>query len=250
MRDNNIIAKYLKKTVKFANIFQTVPFVEALLLNGSLAQGKSKESSDIDILTITTSGRLYTARFFMIVLGVLTGQKRSKEENRVHAGKFCFNYFLSDSYLKIPTGRGREMDQYCANNYKNSVLIWGSDETYERFFKVNASLFNKYLDKEIVAPCDSLDGPAYRQAGRNDIGEKMAKSFPVRDNNFAKAVRTIIERLLSDRFGDWLETRLKKLQISLIQKDERTRKYPNLVVYNDLEARFHPPKNKKKIKLK
>ena len=56
------------------------------------------------------------------------------------------------------------------------------------------------------------------------------------------AAKRLSEVFLSGRFGDWLERKLKSIQIKKIESDPRTKKYPLLIVYNDRELRFHPPK--------
>lgn len=220
-----MISKRFRKTKLMAQLLQMAPFVRVIILNGSLAQGKSSQKSDIDLLIIIKRGRLFTARLFVIVLAFLTGQKRSKDENKAHAGKFCFNYFLADNYLKIPTGRGKKMDQYCADNYYSSLLVWGEEKTFEKFKSINQNLF-------------TLADPKYSQS--NYAIEKDI--FPVRDWLGLIIIKRCKEWALGGKFGDWFEKRIKILQIKMIEKDPRTKKTPDLIVYNDLEARFHPPK--------
>jgi hypothetical protein len=218
----------LRKTARYAKLFQAVPFVESLLLNGSTAQGLSRWNSDIDLLTVVKPRRLYTARFLLLILGFATFQKRSKEENKNHSGKFCFNYFSTSDYLKIPTGRGRVMDRYCAENYASSVLISGREEIFSRFFRMNEKLFKK---SSFVL--------------KDTVRQELDYYFPIEVSHSAKKIKKIVEKCLSGNFGDWLEIKLKKMQVGLIQKDERTKKYPELIVYKDREARFHPPKESK-----
>jgi predicted nucleotidyltransferase len=218
--------KYLKRTVRFSGILQCVPFLRAIILNGSLAGGNIKESSDIDLLIIARSGRIYTTRFFVNLLGNLLGEKRSKNEEKSHAGKFCFNYFLTDGYLKIPTGRGEKMDKYCAMNYSRSVLLWGDDKLFDKFLAINSDLFAKF-------GCFS---------SLNDSKE-LEYYFPARSITFLLFIRKMQEIVFGGMFGNWIERRLKHLQIKMIESDPRTSKFPSLIVYNDQEARFHPPKN-------
>jgi hypothetical protein len=116
------------------------------------------------------------------------------------------------------------MDLYCAKNYSKSVLVWGDKKIFTKFFKVNESLFSK-----VPHSFSNLD-------------EELQKYFPVRGSFLMQRPKSVIEKLLSGRFGDWLELRLKSLQIKLINRDSRTAKYPKLIVCNDREARFHPPK--------
>jgi len=215
--------QYRQKTSHFAGLFYNLPFIRAIILNGSLAQGQAKKSSDIDLLIVTKSRRLYTSRFFLIVIGFLTGQKRSKAENKPHAGKFCFNYFLTDKYLEIPTGRGERIDSYCARNYSSSILIRGQEVVFNKFIKANRELFAKYN-----CSCREM------ATSRSNINSRN-------ENNLFKKT---FEFLLGGKIGDWLEQILKHLQIKMIEKDPRTKRYPDLIVYNNLEARFHPPKTK------
>lgn len=225
-----LIWKRLNKTKLMGRFLQTIPFLRAVILNGSLAFGKSKESSDIDLLIIAKSKRIFTVRFFVNFIGIVSGQKRSKDEKKSHAGKFCFNYFLTDNYLKIPTGRGEEMDKYCAENYSKSMLVWGDEKLFNKFFETNQELFDLYS-------CHSRPD---RESG------KLSYYFVdtcLHRTDRRKAEFNICEKILSGKFGDWLEQKFKQYQINKIESDPRTQKYPDLIIYNDHELRFHPPKN-------
>lgn len=233
-----LIEKRLKKTRLMAQILQVVPFIRAIVLNGSLAQGKSNQESDIDLLIIVKSGRLFTARLFTLFLSSLTGQRRSKDENRPHAGKFCFNYFLADNYLKIPLGRGKEMDQYCADNYSKSVLVWGDKVLFQRFFEVNRALF-KSATSSHPSPSKGEGEKGTPLLTKERPGEVLPM---VKDSQSLTIIRSFKEWIFGGKLGDWFEQRAKNFQIGKIEKDPRTKKYPDLIVYNDREARFHPPK--------
>lgn len=236
--DKTLTNKRLRKTKLMAQFLQLVPFIRAILLNGSLAQGKSNERSDIDLLIIVKRGRLFTARLFTLVLAFLTGQKRSKDENTPHAGKFCFNYFLADNYLKIPTGRGKETDQYCADNYSKSVLVWGDAKLFRKFFEVNSALF-KLATSSHPSPCKGEGEEVIPLLAKERLGEVL---IAVSDSNLLTTIQSCKEKILSGKFGDWFEQRAKNFQIKMIERDPRTQKYPSLIVYNNKEARFHPPK--------
>lgn len=219
----SLVKKRLEKLKKMAVFLQLVPFLRAVILNGSLAEGRAKASSDIDILIIAQAGRLYTVRFVVLLLASLSGQKRSKDAARPHSGKFCFNYFLTSGYLKIPAGRGETIDRYCAQNYSKCILVWGNQKLYDKLIRVNKALFERYN-------CRS----------DNRIFDKY---LPVKNNKLFNFLRDIKEKMLAGTFGNWLERKLKMIQIKRIEQDTRTFRYPLLIVYSDREARFHPPKN-------
>ena len=142
--DQRLLNKRLSRTRKIGRLISHLPFVRCVILNGSLAQGKSKESSDIDLLIIAKDGRIFTARFFINIFALLIGIKRLKDESKSHAGKFCFNYFLTENHLEIPTGRGEKIDKYCAENYSASEFVAGHKNLFNQFIRTNMELFERY----------------------------------------------------------------------------------------------------------
>jgi len=209
----------IKKVSFISKLLISLPFVRCVILNGSLASGTFKITSDIDLLIIARDGRIFTTRFFTVGLLRLLGIKRSKNEAIPHAGKFCLNYFLTESFLKIPTGRGAAMDSYCAVNYSASKLTAGSPVIFRRFIEENNELWSKY---SAIKP--------------SRIVQKNHGSF--------LTFQKIFELLLCKPIGEWVEKKLKIIQIKSIESDPRTKSFPRLIVYNDQELRFHPPKNK------
>ena len=215
------LEKRYKRCAQWSRIIFVLPFLRVVILNGSLASGTSKKSSDIDLLIVAKPGRIFTARFFVNVLGTLTLIKRTSSESQSHANLFCFNYFLTEKYLRIPVGRGSEIDDYCADNYSKSVLVMGDRRLFDKFIKENNVLFGK---RELTDP------------------KKFDKYFA--NNNSRNIVKEFAEYFLSGVIGDTVERVLKSFQKRLIELDERTKMYPEFIVYNDHELRFHPPKTK------
>lgn len=216
------VEKRYHRCAYWSRILILLPFTRAIILNGSLATGTSKKSSDIDLLIVAKPGRIFTARFLVNVLGTLTFVKRTSSETSSHANLFCFNYFLTENFLKIPIGRGKSVDDYCADNYSKSVLVAGDREIFNCFIEENRALFGK--------------------RALNDA-ERFNMYFA--DCKPTNRIKRFVEFIFGGKIGDVTEHVLKKFQKSLIELDERTKKYPEFIVYNDRELRFHPPKNKK-----
>jgi len=229
----NLVNARVNKTKRLAKVLQFVPYIRCVILNGSLAEGGAKPSSDIDILIIARSGRVFTARFIITIITSILGIKRSSSETKNHAGKFCFNYYLTDEFLKIPHNRGEEVDTYCAKNYSQSILVWGEQKIFEEYQETNLEWIKIILPKTNKFPAEE---------------NAVTKEFPT-GNIKGKRVGDWWRERLAGRFGDWFELQVKKLQIFLIEKDGRTWQYPEFIVYNDRELRFHPPskRNFKKI---
>ncbi len=218
--------KFLRRVAKTGYLLQTAPFVRAILLNGSLAQGTAKKSSDIDLLIIAKPGRIFTARFFVNGLLTIFKVKRSSDDSFPHDRKICPNYFLTEDFLKIATKRGVALDQYCADCYSNCVLVSGSAKIFERFLVANSTLFKRSC---------ALVPPLFKKF--------LAHRFPLKESRFFGGCQKITECFFAGKIGDFIELKLKNWQIKRIERDPRTKQFPDLISYSDKELRFHPPKH-------
>lgn len=203
--------------------------MRCVILNGSTACGKIKGSSDIDLLIIAEKRRVFTARAFCVFLVYLSGRKRSSDDHKSHRGRLCLNYFLTSGYLMVPHNRSYEMNKYCAENYSGSVLLAGNRELFEKFMKVNESWMSKYPGKNSKFLISNVKS-----------NPKSQKTMEQWDSG---TIQKVTEYVLVGNLGNRLEAWLKKVQLSRINHDPRTSKYPDLIVANDREMRFHPPKN-------
>lgn len=226
----------LKKRIRVAKIISTllvgVPFVRCVVLNGSLAQGVSKKNSDIDFLVICKSGKIFTARFLSTFLVWLTALKRSSNESKYHGGKICLNYYLTDEYLIIPHNRKDDINRYCAENYSKSRFLAGDVELFEKFMKANDKWMKKYFQ---------ITSHKEQEINKSQTVVIARSSLNMQLNNLR--IQQLFETLLSGNFGNRVESWLKRIQLDRINRDPRTKKYPDLIAANDKEMRFHPPKN-------
>lgn len=214
-----IYRRRLNKTKILSFFLVRLPFIRCVILNGSMATGEIKKSSDIDLLIIARKGRIFTARFLAVLLVLLAGQKRLNGRAE-HSGKFCLNYFLTDYSLIIPHNRSGEINKYCALNYSNSVLVAGDVEIFKNFVHQNIGWMARYTENY--------------QFSIFDFQKHLTPS--------TYFLKPLVEMFLSGWLGDQLEGLFKNIQITKINKDPRTQKYPDLIVVNDRELRFHPPK--------
>lgn len=215
--------KRIRLIKNISPLIYLMPFVRCVILNGSMAQGKITRNSDIDLLIIVKNGHIFTARFFSVVTIWMIGLKRSSNEKKPHEGKFCLNYFLNDSYLMIPNNRGEKINKYCAENYSQSILVIGDEIVFNKFIEINMRWMKKYLK------------------ARKSIENKK---YPVNKSliRILRFVKVTVEVILEGKIGAGLEKALKHFQIKKIMRDKRISMYPDLIVVNDREMRFHPPK--------
>lgn len=251
MNDADLIVRsHLRQLKKASWILSIVPFMRAVILNGSLAAGTAKASSDIDFLIITSPGRIYTVRWLALSLLWLAGLKRSRDEAKPHGGKICCNYFMTTNSLRIPTGRGKAMDQYCAENYSKSVLVYGDERIYQKFFKTNHHLFSLcHPDQRGGIFCGHPNGrfldevyPEPVEWARNDSHESVCDNLPI-GSNYLRSFGWMQELILGGSLGDQIEKILRFWQRRRVEREGLQKRYPDLIVLSDNELRFHPPKS-------
>jgi len=202
--------------LKTAQFFRHLPFIDFVLGAGSMALGNVHQDSDFDVIVGVKSGRIFTARFFCILMFGLLGKRRQKLSHKEAASdKICFNHFITPkSYrLKPP------YNAYWQELYKNLVPIYGSKEKIQEFFKAN-----DWIGERVYG---------------DDLRHEFYESSPV---------GKFLEKILSGRLGDFKERILKQIQIKRIKKslkdglgfDHAERGFEPRLIYSDDELEFHP----------
>lgn len=177
---NILEEKYLKRAKITAHILKFIPFVRMIAINGSLANGKITKNSDIDFFIITEKNRLWLVRLLVTIvldLGFLRAKKNK------HRGKICLNHFLTNENYLLS-----RQDHYNAYLYSNLIILYTTAHTYPEFIKKNVWI-NKYY---------------------NPI--KKSKISSVKN----KPVINYLEKILSGKFGNYIEQKSRAWQIKKI----------------------------------
>lgn len=125
-----IYAKYKKMRAHiYAGVLRTIPWVKMVAITGALAMNNSTKDDDIDLLIVTSKGRLWTTRFFANLL--LLPLKRSPKSKK-QKDKACLNIFLDESDLKVS-----DQNIYTAHEIAQMKVIYDSDNTYFKLLKAN-----------------------------------------------------------------------------------------------------------------
>ncbi len=211
-RQQVLYDKKWEKLLRRVWLFRFTPFVEFAVAAGSMAIGNVRPDSDFDVIIGVRSGRIFTARFFTVILFGLFGWRRKKLNHKESAAdKICLNHFLTEQSFRLSPPH----DNYWRNLYLSLVPVFGPVDKISRFFQANAD----WLEKKRVYEDDLRH--FYRK-----------NSFP----------KSIAEFLLSGGLGDWLEKILRKAQVNRIERSLR-RDVPGFrprIVYTDTELEFHP----------
>lgn len=211
MNTDLVLEKKWKKLLHRAKLFSYIPFVEVVFVAGSMAMGNAKEDSDFDLIVGVKTGRIFTARAFCILIFGLFGWRRKKGvEGKDARNKFCFSHFVTPERYSLSGPH----NEYWQKLYASLVPVYGDKDMIQKFYNANADWMN--IDK------------MYQSDTRHVYKEKGFVSI-------------FFGKLFSGKFGDFLESWLKNIQIRKIEKSLKTEKlYKPRIVFNDSELEFHP----------
>jgi hypothetical protein len=153
---------------RFVRVLAALPFVRMVAVTGALAMDNSARGDDIDVLIVTASRRVWTARLFAIAL-VYVG--------KLFGDTLCPNYVISEDALAI-----EKRDLFTAHEFAQMTPLYGLAE-YDRLRRANPWVY-QYLPNA-YAPL--------RQ-------EPETRSGPI-----GRALKRLGEWLLGGGWGDALE---------------------------------------------
>lgn len=121
------IAK-IKKAKKWMILLSKIPFLRAVIFDGTLAMKNSNRESDWDVLIITKKNRIWLGRLLLSLVLGLMGKRRHGEKIK---NKFCLNHYLSENGLIL-----EESGVFVANESSFSFWMTGRDVA-RRFYQMN-----------------------------------------------------------------------------------------------------------------
>ncbi|MAF20084.1 MAG: hypothetical protein CMI55_00175 [Parcubacteria group bacterium] len=208
-----------KKAKRLIRLLQAIPFIRLVAVSGSLAMNNSKQDSDIDLLIVAKSGRIWTCRGLTTLYLHLIRQRR---HDSLTKDRLCLNHYLTDQSLTIPF-----KSLYNAQTYAHLVPVWQTPSSlYQRFQKAN-----QWINDDLYAY------PISQKGSLNKI----------KSNPYFSLIRNFRESTLDGKLGNRIELLLKKFQVRRIKKDSLTYQTGGRVVFNDQQLEFHPDSPEKGI---
>lgn len=204
--------KKWEKFLKRAWPFKFTPFVDFVLAAGSLAYGNIRKESDFDVIIASKNGRIFTARFFCILIFGLFGWRRKRlSHNETAMDKVCLNHFITLASYRLSPPH----NEYWKNLYLNLVPIFGEPVKINEFFAANGD----WLGTE--------------KNYRDDLRHFYKKP---------SMIKIFFEKIFSGQLGNIVERLLKQIQIKRIERSLRNDAgvYKPRIIYNDSELEFHP----------
>jgi hypothetical protein len=209
------VNKLLIRTKLAGNVLRFVPFLKMAALNGSVVRGEETKKSDIDVLIIAKSGRLYTCRFFAVLLIHLTGWRRHGKKT---AGRICLNCYLNDQRPIIFPNR-RASAYKVAKSCRYQIALVDDGKSFKKFEGCNPWLKGF-----------SVGGRKHSKL----LKDLIFNDFPKKPlNNFAS-------KLLSGWFGSWLEGKLMNYQVKRILSK---RQQSDEIFADEFCIKLHPKKH-------
>lgn len=214
----------LEKAFWYRWVFKATPFLLGAFVSGSVAGGRARGESDIDILVIAKKGRIWTVRFFLTLWTTFLGIRR-KGGNI--ANRLCFNHYITETSLKIPFE-----GLYNAHTYIHLIPLVNRGGEFETFFQKNKWIKTYFFNALLM---------------RKE--EEYVYKFPHPRvlEKLVEIERTVEEFFLYSFLGEIFETIARKFQLYFIMKNPLTKKMGGRVTTNEFQLEFHPASKERVI---
>lgn len=207
-----IIDQYFKKVGRILRFLKIIPFLKTVAVINSLSFQTVNENSDIDIFLICAKNRLWTVRALTVAILELLGV--NKQKNKI-AGRFCLGFAIDEKRLDLSSIRLKD-DPYLTYWLANLEPVFDTG-AYKKFIQANSWLFDELPNwsvKKIVS----------------------------------KSNINFFQKILSGKFGDFLEKFLAKIQIKRVWQDPKSRRRGGTVVADESMLKLHPYDKRQKYK--
>ena len=217
-----------KKARRIIWLLQIIPFVKMIAISGSLAFGNTHQQSDIDLLIIAKSGRIWICRTFVTFLTSILGVRRHGNNTR---DKICLNHYITDESLEIPF-----KSLYNAQSYFRLVPVAEKQKfIFQEFQKANEWM-KDYL----------VFWPEFgkRHSGMSLSAKNLRK---IRKSKILTIFTKFLEIILNGRIGNNFERILAKYEKARIEKDPLRKKPGGRITVDSAQLEFHPDSPEKRI---
>ncbi|MDO8581460.1 MAG: hypothetical protein Q7S16_01165 [bacterium] len=124
------------RALRVVRVLRWFPFIRMIGVANTLAYDNADEGSDIDLFIVTAKGRVWTARFFIVLFLQLFGLRPNVKTRR---DKICACFFVDEDHLDISNlALPGEPDVYLHYWIATLWPLYNLDGVYEKFFEANA----------------------------------------------------------------------------------------------------------------
>lgn len=199
-----------RKALRIIRILRIFPHIRMIAVANTLAYDNADEESDIDLFIVTAKGRVWTARFFVVLFLQLFGLRPTAKTRR---DKICACFFVDEDHLDIANfALPGASDVYLHYWIATLWPLYNPVGVYEKFFTANAWVQKNVSNIHAIIP------NMFRRIGATPrlqkIAEWKARFLP----------ESFYRRFQERRFPATIKTRLGK---------------DTTVVANDHVLKFH-----------
>lgn len=211
IKKEKIIQEKWKKRKSTIKLLAAVPFLRTVVLSGSMAVGNTGKDSDIDLLIIVKTGRIWTTRLLVTILLSILGARR---HGKFIKDRICLNHYITDTSLKI-----NFPSLYNAQTYVHLIPILGDAKMFTRFQKENSWVREKL--------------PFYLSTSNGGNLKYLKSSL------FLRVIAGLGELVLREKWGDFVERILAGWQRKVIGRKTDASGRGRITV-DDTQLEFHP----------
>lgn len=135
-------AKY-KKAVKISRLLCLIPGLKMIAICNSLSFNQAKSDSDIDLFIITAKNRIWTVRFFSLLLLKLLRLRPAFNKTGDSKDKICLSFFISEDNLDLEKYKICVQDDYLSFWIQQLKPLYIENNTYKKFVQLNKWAFDK-----------------------------------------------------------------------------------------------------------
>lgn len=128
---DNLVDRKWKIFEKRVKLFRHIPFVEFVLLAGSMATGRVHNDSDFDVIVGVREDRVFTAWFYSAMIFQLLGWREYPGKNQ--SNRFGLSHFAAPGGYKLSP----PYNAYWQNLYQKLIPVMGDEKKMEQFFLAN-----------------------------------------------------------------------------------------------------------------
>ncbi len=207
--NNLLLSRKWSKFLRYRRFFSFVPFLDFVIIAGSLALGNVHENSDFDVIVGVRAGRIFTVRAFcLFIFGALGLRRKGKDGKAASSDKVCFSHFVTPAAYRLSP----PYNDYWRALYHGIAPVYGREKAVREFFKAN-----------------------------DWVGGKPAADWKRFKPTIFNPARIFLEFVLHEFLGDIFEKFVKKIQLERIKKSlKRDAGYKPRLRYDDEELEFHP----------
>ncbi len=131
----------LEKAQRVARLLGLVPGVRMIAVVSNLGYLNAERDADIDLFIVTERNRIWSSRFWCVVLMKLLNQRPSR---RTIKNKICLSYFVTEDKLNLEVTKVSIPDMHLIYLLSCNLLIYDEGEVWEKYIEEN-SWIGEYL---------------------------------------------------------------------------------------------------------